>query len=54
MFLAFSDYTIAVVAAEVGEPEFWDTPDAVGFCGSAKNSRVCEYPSLLIDKIVFL
>ena len=34
MLLAFSDYAIAVVAAEVGEPAFGDTPDAVGFCGS--------------------
>ena len=34
MLLAFSDYTIAVVAAEVGEPAFGNTPDAVGFGGS--------------------
>ena len=34
MFLAFSDYPIAVVAAEVGEPAFWDAPDAVSFGGS--------------------
>ena len=34
MFLAFSDYAVAVVAAEVGEPAFGDTPDAVGFGGS--------------------
>ena len=35
MLLAFSDYAIAVVAAEVGEPAFWDAPDAVSF-GSAE------------------
>ena len=34
MPLAFLDYTVAVVAAEVGEPAFGDTPDAVGFGGS--------------------
>ena len=34
MLLAFSDYAIAVVAAEVGKPAFWDTPDAVGFGGA--------------------
>ena len=34
MLLAFSDYAVAVVAAEVGEPAFWDAPDAVGFGGS--------------------
>ena len=34
MLIAFSDYAIAVVAAEVGEPAFGDTPDAVGFGGS--------------------
>ena len=34
MFLAFLHYPIAVVAAEVGEPAFWDAPDAVGFGGS--------------------
>ena len=34
MLLAFLDYTVAVVAAEVGEPAFGDTPDAVGFGGS--------------------
>ena len=34
MLLAFSDYTVAVVATEVGEPAFGDTPDAVGFGGS--------------------
>ena len=34
MFLAFSYYTVAVVAAEVGEPAFWDAPDAVSFGGS--------------------
>ena len=34
MLLAFSDYAVAVVAAEVGEPAFWDAPDAVGFCGA--------------------
>ena len=33
MLLAFSDYAVAVVAAEVGEPAFGDTPDAVGFGG---------------------
>ena len=31
MLLAFSDYAIAVVAAEVGEPAFGDAPDAVSF-----------------------
>ena len=34
MLLAFSDYAVAVVAAEVCEPAFWDTPDAVVFGGS--------------------
>ena len=34
MLLAFSDYAVAVVAAEVGEPAFRDTPDAVGFGGA--------------------
>ena len=34
MLLAFSDYTVAVVAAEVGEPDFRDTPDAVSFGGA--------------------
>ena len=34
MFLAFSDYAVAVVAAEVGEPAFRDTPHAVSFGGS--------------------
>ena len=34
MFLAFSDYAVAVVAAEVGEPAFWDAPDAVSFGGA--------------------
>ena len=34
MFLAFSDYAVTVVAAEVGEPAFWDAPDAVSFGGS--------------------
>ena len=34
MLLAFLDYAIAVVAAEVGEPDFRDTPDAVSFGGS--------------------
>lgn len=34
MLLAFSDYAVTVVAAEVGEPDFRDTPDAVGFGGS--------------------
>ena len=34
MLLAFSDYAVAVVAAEVDEPAFGDTPDAVGFGGS--------------------
>ena len=34
MLLAFLDYAVAVVAAEVGEPAFWDAPDAVGFGGS--------------------
>ena len=34
MLLAFSDYAVAVVAAEVGEPAFRDTPDAVSFGGA--------------------
>ena len=34
MLLAFSNYTVAVVAAEVGEPAFGDTPDAVSFGGA--------------------
>ena len=34
MPLAFSDYAITVVAAEVSEPAFWDAPDAVSFGGS--------------------
>ena len=34
MLIAFSDYAIAVVAAEVGEPDFRDIPDAVSFGGS--------------------
>ena len=34
MLLAFSDYTVTIVAAEVGEPAFWDAPDAVGFGGA--------------------
>ena len=34
MLLAFLDYAVAVVAAEVGEPAFWDTPDAVSFGGA--------------------
>ena len=34
MLLAFSDYAVAVVAAEVGEPTFRDTPDAVSFGGA--------------------
>ena len=34
MLLAFSDYAVAVVAAEVGEPDFRDAPDAVCFGGS--------------------
>ena len=34
MLLAFLNYTIAVVAAEVSEPAFWDAPDAVSFGGS--------------------
>ena len=34
MPLAFLDYAVAVVAAEVGEPAFGDAPDAVGFGGS--------------------
>ena len=34
MPLAFSDYAVAIVAAEVGKPAFWDTPDAVSFGGS--------------------
>lgn len=33
MFLAFLDYATAIVAAEVGEPAFGDTPDAVSFGG---------------------
>ena len=34
MLLAFSNYAVAVVAAEVGEPAFRDAPDAVGFGGA--------------------
>lgn len=34
MLLAFLNYAVAVVAAEVGEPAFWDAPDAVGFGGA--------------------
>ena len=34
MLLAFSNYAVAVVAAEVGEPAFGDAPDAVGFGGA--------------------
>ena len=34
MLIAFSDYAVAVVAAEVGEPAFWDALDAVGFGGT--------------------
>ena len=34
MLLAFLDYAIAIVAAEVGEPAFWDAPDAVSFGGA--------------------
>ena len=34
MLLAFLDYAVTVVAAEVGEPAFGDAPDAVSFGGS--------------------
>jgi len=34
MLLAFLDYAVAVVAAEVGEPAFGNAPDTVGFGGS--------------------
>ena len=34
MLIAFSDYAVAVVAAEVGEPDFRDAPDAVSFGGA--------------------
>ena len=34
MLLAFSDYAVSVVAAEVGEPAFGDTPDAMSFGGA--------------------
>ena len=34
MLLAFFDYAIAVVAAEVGEPACGDAPDAVSFGGA--------------------
>ena len=34
MLLAFLDDVVAVVAAEVGEPAFWDAPDAVSFGGA--------------------
>ena len=34
MLLAFLDYAITVVAAEVCEPAFRDAPDAVSFGGS--------------------
>ena len=34
MLLAFSNYAVAVVAAEFGEPAFRDAPDAVSFGGA--------------------
>ena len=34
MLLAFLNYAVAVVAAEVGEPAFGNAPDAVSFGGS--------------------
>ena len=34
MLLAFSDYAITIVAAEIGEPAFGDAPDAVSFGGA--------------------
>ena len=34
MLLAFLDDVVAVVAAEVGEPDFRDAPDAVSFGGA--------------------
>ena len=34
MLLAFLNYAVAIVAAEVGEPAFRDTPDAVSFGGA--------------------
>ena len=34
MLLAFLNYAVAVVAAEVGEPVFGNAPDAVSFGGS--------------------
>ena len=34
MLLAFLDYAITIVAAEVGEPAFGDAPDAVSFGGA--------------------
>ena len=34
MPLAFLDYAIAVVAAEISEPAFGDAPDAVSFGGA--------------------
>ena len=34
MPLAFSDYAVAVVAAEIGEPAFRNTPHAVSFGGA--------------------
>ena len=34
MLFAFSYYPISVVAAEVGEPAFGDTPDAMSFGGA--------------------
>ena len=34
MLLALLDYTVAVVAAEIGEPAFRNTPHAVSFGGA--------------------
>ena len=34
MLIAFSDYAVAVVAAEVGEPAFGNAPDAVSLGGA--------------------
>ena len=34
MLLAFSDYAVTVVAAEIGEPAFGYAPDAVSFGGA--------------------
>lgn len=47
MLLAFLDYTVAVVAAEVGEPDFWDAPYAVSLGGSAYRVLPCSLSAVL-------